>query len=209
MPGGDLDRVQLANATFERVEFRRVNFSKCRITDSTARGVWLHEPLISIVDTRLELAGLNVANEVIGVRVLDGDSVRTLFDPHEIQDALVAIGAAEALAQSQRITRNVKRAQFDLVEKLVRAYNRSNPVCVSDDFLKNLFGDTSWPKIQHLLVTSGVVSEETRATKGTAKIFLRRQVLPEEIMAGARIDGKAPEVVKKFWDSLEIAFPGQ
>lgn len=160
-----------------------------------------------MVGTRLELSGLLVANEVIGLRILDGNSVRTLFDPHEIQDALVTIGAAAPLAPTQRLTRNVKREQFDMVEKLVRAYNRSNPVCISDDYLQNIFGDPSWPKIQRLLVSSGVVSEETRATKGAAKVFLRRQVLPEEIMAGARVDGKVPEQVKKFWDDLEVAFP--
>lgn len=207
IPGGDLDRVELTNATFENVEFRRVNFSNCKILASTARGVWLHEALVSMSDTRLELSGLLVASEVIGLRVLDGNSIRALFDPHEIQDALVTIGAAAPLAPTQRLTRNVKREQFDMVEKLVRAYNRSNPVCISDEFLQNIFGNPSWPKIQRLLVNSGVVSEETRATKGTAKVFLRRQVLPEEIMAGARVDGKIPEQVKKFWDSLEVAFP--
>lgn len=209
IPGGDLDRVELRNSIFEQVEFRRVNFSNCRILSSIARNVLLFEPLVSLADTRLELSGLNVASDVIGgLRILRGDSVKTVFEPHELQDALVSIGAAMPLSPTQRITRAVAREQFDLVEKLVRAYNRSNPVCVSDDYLRNLFGNPSWPTIQSLLTQSGVVSEETRATKGTAKVFLRRQVLPEEIMAGVRIDGNAPESVRRFWADLELAFPG-
>lgn len=209
IPGGDFEKVELINSTFDHVEFRRVNFSNCRILGATVHDVMFYEPLISLADTRLELSGLRVASDVIGgLRILDGDSARTVFEPHALQDALVSIGAAIPFLPTQKPTRKVARNQFDLVEKLVRAYNRSNPVCVSDDFLKSLFGDPSWPEIQSLLVRSGVVSEETRATKGTPKVFLRRQVLPEEIMAGARIDGNVPESVKKFWDGLEGAFPG-
>lgn len=201
-PGGDLTNVQLRGAKFESVVFRRTDLTKTKITESSAKDVVLQEIIVDPKRTKLELRGIDPGSQVYGLRVWAADGTKNVYEPEEILKVLVACGTVPA--QTTPVPQwQVSTQRIRLLERLVRAYGRANPVCTSDDNLRSLFGDPGWPAIERLLVEHGVASRESRNTGGRPKVFLRRQVLPDEIMAGARKDAKVPQQVREFWDALE------
>jgi hypothetical protein len=172
-----------------------------------AKNVMLLEVLVDQASTRLELSGLD-ASQVVGLRDAATNSGRPLFAPGDVARVLIAIGALASDAPvTGRPQRQIAEDTMKVLERFVRAYNRSNPVCTSDDFLRNVFHHPNWDELQALLVASGVVTEEYRATGGQPKMFLRRQVLAEEIIAGVNPAASVPESVRLFWDKVEERFP--
>ncbi len=204
IPGGDLDGVDLREGRLERVEFRRVDLTKTRFVNCQARGVLLSEIVVNPHYTRLELAGIDPPSQILGLRVREGGLARGVYDPAAVRQVLVQCGAAlPPSATSVSTARNVPERFERLLERLARSYRRMNPVCTGDDTLRTLFQDRAWPTLENLLVRNGVVTREHRATKGQPKVFLRRQFLAEELMAGAdRAADVAPQI-RAFWDELE------
>lgn len=200
--GGDLNGVHLVDAQLDSVTFRRTDLADARIITSQGRNVYLHDVIIDPSLTRLEIRGLAPEAHVFGLRVRDGNTLRPLYDPDDVQHALEDVGAI-ARADAPIPRRIVPESRLKLIERLVRAYNRANPLCTADDNLRIIFADPEWSDIQRLLVSSGVATLEYRATGGRPKDFLRRQVLPEELMAGARRDAVVPTQVRRFWDMIE------
>lgn len=204
IPGGDLDGVDLRDGHIERVEFRRVDLTRTRFLNCQARALLLTEIVVNPHYTRLELAGLDAPSQILGLRVREAGLARGIYDPTELRQVLVQCGAATPLSStSQSTLRTVPERYERLLERLARSYRRMNPVCTGDDTLRSLFRDESWQVLETLLVRNRVVTREHRATKGQPKVFLRRQFLPEELMAGAdRAAPVAPEI-RGFWDDLE------
>lgn len=207
IPGGDLHDITLYESMLDKVELRRVDLSKCRFMNCSVGDVLLYEVLVNPSFTRLELKGLDPSNHVLGLRRTDRDSGRGIFDPKELQETLEATGAAKASENEDDVFRSVNKDVEGVLARFVRAYGRSNPICTANDNMLNVFRHKDWDKVQRLLVSSGVVTEETRDTGGSGKTFLRRQVLPEQIMAGARKDARVPRQVRQFWDLMESEFP--
>lgn len=207
IPGGDWDKVVLNNCFLENVEFRRVDLSNTQILKSKSNNIVLLEPLVDPLKTKLELDGFDETYQIYGIRVIESSGVRTLYDPSELHGILKKIGLAGEKDINEHVLRKIQNEAIDLVQRFVRAFNRSNPVCTSDENMMRVFGHHYWNDIQKILVTSGVVSEEYRDTKKEKKIFLRRQVLPEEIMAGLRRDSRVPNQVKIFWEQMERIYP--
>jgi hypothetical protein len=203
VPGGDLHGVELRDSELQFVEFRRVDLSRTRLVRCRTEGLLLSEIIVDPTNTRLELAGLDPPNQILGLRVRESGLVRGVYDPIEIHQILAQCGAVPEISSTESTRRVVSDKYMRLLEKLIRVYRRSNPVCTADDNLHSLFGDASWPFIQHLLVRHGITTVETRSTSGKAKDFLRRQFLPEEIMAGADRAASVPSQVRTFWNDLE------
>ena len=90
-----------------------------------------------------------------------------------------------------------KRRTGDLVEAFARAFG----ACKNDRNLNALFGHADWETIESLLVKHDLVTVEHRVTKGRPKVFLRRQFLPEHIMAGFSGRPDDPRV-QLFWQDL-------
>ena len=201
-PGGDLNGVALRDSVFRSVTFLRTDLRSTTIQSSTAEGTWLQDVTVDPSTTRLELVGIDPARDVFGLRVWRAGQTETVYDPQVVIDTLVACGTISApLPPVAR--RSVPERHVRLLERFIRAYARANPVCTSDDRLRTLFSDRDWPFLEELLVRHGVVTAEKRAARGPQKTFLRRQVLPDEIMAGARADARVPDPVRRFWDDLE------
>ena len=99
--------------------------------------------------------------------------------------------------------RNVPDELLDLLQKLMRAYERANPLCDGDQHLQKLFGDYRWPALRGLLLEHGIVKSERRPARGPQKEFLRRQFSPDAIMSGASRTRHAEPRIARFWDSLE------
>lgn len=202
--GGDLDGIALVRPVFTRVVMRRVDLTDFRVLNGRANQLWLIEVVVDPESTRLELQGLDPAKEVFGLRALRAGSTPSLYDPREVHEILIRIGAA-AKEDQQPAVRDVPPAFVELLRKLMIGYGRANPVCLADGKLRNLFRDAKWPILENLLVTHGLVSREVRQMHGTGDVYLRRHFLPEQFMAGLRRDAEVPDSVSSFWTALEDA----
>lgn len=205
-PGGDLAGVTLRNCDLASVEFRRTDLSQTKFLTCTCSNFVLIEVLVDREATRLEVSGLDPNASVLGLRVRGKDELTTVYDPEEIKDVLISVGAVPAGRATEMEVASIPDHIRELVERLVRAYGRSNPVCADDPFLTAIFKDSQWRKVEKCLLSSGVVTEESRATSGsTPKRFFRRQVLPAVLMAGRSKDAEVPETVRRFWACLEAS----
>ena len=199
--GSHLRDVTLRNCVLVNVSIRRTDLASTKFIQCNAHDVLLEEPRIKIGSTRLELNGLRVPDEVVGVQELSEEGNRIFYRPRDLTRILRECGAPVELTAGDQ--RDVPDELLSLLDRLMRAYQRTNPVCDGDQNLQRLFGDPRWPVLRKLLVTHGIVKQEPRATSGRPKEFLRRQFLPAEIMSGAsRRDSIEPQIAR-FWDSLE------
>lgn len=197
-PGGNLDGVVLRKCSLTDVAFRRTDLRRTRFEDCQARNLTLKETKVSETSTRLELAGLNPDRDIAGIWSAERNGL--VYSPAQILKILAECGAPIP-------ERPVPRAQppeeiCELIERLMRAYRRANPICTADNNLRNLFRHPRWLELHAALIKHGVVTEETRGTGGRSKQFLRRQFLPEQIMAGltGRID--VDPHITEFWSEL-------
>lgn len=204
IPGGDLNGVELHDGRLDKVQLRRVDLTKTRFVGCKAHELTLSEVIVNPHHTRLELAGVDAPSDILGLRVREGGLARGVYDPTELRQILAQCGAVPPQSPTSVSTLRTIPSRYEhLLEKLARTYRRTNPVCTSDDTLRSIFRDESWSSLENLLVRNGVVTREQRATKGQPKVFLRRQFLPEELIAGAdRAAAVAPQI-RAFWDALE------
>ena len=202
--GSHLRDVTLRNCTFVDVEIRRTDLGATKFIDCAVRDVLLSEPRVKVGSTRLELKGLSVPEDVIGLQELSDDGIRKIYSPNEIAQILHKCGATVALADDSSM-RNVDDEYLGLLERLLRAYERANTVCDGDDHMTALFNHPHWGELRKLLVDHGIVRQENRPTSGRTKTFFRRQFLPDEIMKGESKDVRAKPQIEQFWDALEAA----
>ena len=202
-PGGSLSDVTLRNCTFSDVLVRRTNFTRTKIIDCQARDVVLVEPRISIDSTRFELSGLRIPEDVLGIRELNRQGGFTTYNPTEISRILEECGANVDSSDSLAVRRDVPDAILKLLERLIRAYRRANPICEVDPHLAGLFNHPSWPILVDRLIEHGLVQKENRRSSGTPKTFLRRRFLTDQLMLGQRRSNQVDPRIARFWDSLE------
>jgi hypothetical protein len=208
-PGVDLAGVTLRDSILEGLEFRRVDLTATRFLQCRSIGCRFIDVTVDPGRSRLELMGLDVGIHVQGLRRRVNDVVELMYDPVQLHNTLAACGAVEPVEPDASSIRPVNAQVLGLLERLARAYRRSNPVCKSDDNLRSLFSHRMWPDLEKLLLVTEVISKEFRATGGPKKEFLRRRVLPEDIMGGANRDNEVPGPVRRLWDELEREFPRQ
>ena len=201
-PGSHLHDVTLRSCTLVNVEIRRTDLGETKFIDCNARDVLLVEPRVKIDSTRLELRGLRVPDEVVGIHELSDDGNRKIYAPDEIATVLRECGAPVA-AMEPGDMRHVPRDLRDLLDTLVHAYEKANPLCDGDQNLQNLFGAHEWRALRHLLLRHGIVKLESRAARGRPKEFLRRRFALHEIMKGESRASRVEPQIARFWDALE------
>ena len=201
-PGSNLNDVTLRRCSLIDVTFRRTDLARTRFVDCEARNVMFFGPRVAPDFTRLELNGIETEH-VIGIRAPHGDSMETTYDPSSVATTLRACGAP-IRTDLQRPGPGVSEDDMRLLERLMRAYRRANPVCMADPNLKEIFTDPGWNTIEHLLVEHDIVKKESRRTSGKPKKFLRRRFRPEQIMAGLYEHTPADPQIRAFWRALAL-----
>lgn len=205
--GGTFGGMRLSECLFKGVTFQRCDFSNAQLRDCVAEGTMLMEVIVDPGRTRLELRGVNPDTQVAGLQVWIDDQRETVFDPRRVREFLVRLGTVVAAAPVPEI-RPVSPAAIEIVDLFARAYRRANPVCIEDPKLLNTAERSEWPDIRRAMLASGVVTiDRPRGTSGPRKEFLRRQVLPEQLMAGINRRADVPPSVRAFWDELERVLP--
>lgn len=198
-PGSRLRDVTLRRCSLVDVEVRRTDLTTARFVECAARNVLLFEPRVAPGSTRLELQGLEVSH-VTGLRL--AGSPETFYEPSTVAAKLRECGAPTA-DPDKAVGSRVPPEYVELVGRLVRAYRRANPVCAEDPALAGLFGDPKWAVVERLLIDHEIVAKEQRATSGRPKTFLRRRVLPEQMMSGRPGGADGVPRVRSFWRALE------
>ncbi len=204
-PGSNLDGVTLRNCILSDVEFRRTNLGTTMFIECDAREVRLVEPRVNVNSTRLELNGLRVLEDVASIQELRDDGNSTIYAPNEIIQILAQCGAPVEENRDGDM-REVHKGFLWLLEKLIRAYERANPVCISDinsPHLQRVLRDPRWPILLDLLIEHGIVKQEYRGTSGRRKEFLRRQFSPDELMLGISKTSHVDQRITRFWNALE------
>ena len=201
-PGSDLHNVTLRGCTLVNVEIRRTDLGATKFIDCNAHGVLLVEPRVRIDSTRLELKGLRVPDDVAGIQELRDDGNRKVYAPDEIANVLSKCGAPVA-AVAQDDIRRVPRDLRALLDRLIHAYEKANPLCDGDQHLQDLFGASKWPELRRLLLRHGVVKLDSRSASGRPKEFLRRRFASHEIMKGENRASHVEPQIARFWDDLE------
>lgn len=198
-PGGALGRVTFRNCSFEDVEFRRTDLTRTRFRDCDARSaVIFREPRVAPGSTVLGLRGLDESH-FVGL-CIDGADEMT-YDPSRIREALAACGL-EIPRELPDVEHTVDPDVVELLDRLMRAYRRANPVCMQDEALKRLVSHAKWDELKALLLEHEIVNRDRRETGGKRKEFLRRRFRPDQIMAGRGNGGDIHPRIRRFWHSL-------
>lgn len=205
-PGSNLNDVTLRNCTLVNVEFRRTNLRTTKFIKCTANNVRLLEPRIHVNSTRLELNGLRVPEDVSGIQKLSNDGSPTIYDPSEIMHVLHGCGTPVEKSSDEEL-HEIPEEFLELLKKLIRAYERANPICISNGespHLQKLLKDPQWPTLRDILTEHGIVKREHRGTSGRRKEFLRRQFSSDQIMSGISKSGRVDPQIARFWEALEV-----
>ena len=200
-PGSHLRNVKLKRCSLVDMSIRRTDLAATRFEECEARDTLLFAPLVATDSTRLQLRGLAVA-QVFGIRLQGDDSVETNYDPSFVAATLTKCGAPVEIGHT-KTSEKIVPEYVQLLERLIRAYHRANPVCTEDDTLHRIFRDPRWNTLERLLLTHEILKKERRSTGGRPKEFLRRQFLPEQIMSGMIDGGDSDTRIRSFWKALE------
>ena len=202
-PGSHLKDVALTRCSLAGVTVRRTDLGATRFEDCKADGDTLFiEPRVRPGSTRLELRGLTVG-QVTGIYLQHDGSPGVSYDPSVVAEALRECGAQVPTDPRGPSGPKVSSDYRELLERLMRAYHRANPVCIGDQNLRWIFGHPGWETVERLLVDYDLVSKETRSTSGQTTEFLRRKFLPERLMSGLNEGTVADERIRGFWRDLE------
>ena len=198
-PGSNLEKVSLTECSFTDVTVWRTDLTSTKFLDCDVSDTVFVEPKISCDITRLELRGIALEN-FSGICEQD-DTI--IYQPSIIAKKLIQCGATIYTESISRGEWNISGAYINVLEKLMRAYSRANPVYRGDDTLTGIFCDPAWDTLEKLLIEHRLIKSQLRQTSGLRKEFFRRQFSPREFMAGVNRNTNVDQRIREFWQALE------
>jgi hypothetical protein len=204
-PGSRLSNVVLEHASFESVQFRRVDFRGASFTRSRAADCYFESILIDD-RTVLGLDAVEPTTDIRGIRLADEDSIRSIFDPAEVMSVLRAAQLPSAAEREDPVLRKIRAEVVETIEAFLKASTRSNPLCVSGNPFEFRPDRKLWGDISRIGEEAGVFRIEFRQARGPRVPFVRRLLRAEDIMSGLVVGAAVPKEVAKFWSELESRF---
>lgn len=200
-PGSHLRGVTMEGCRLDDVMIRRTDLAETRFHKCVIKNVLFVEPQLRRGGTVMQIDGLGVEH-VIGLRIV---GVGTVYDPEVIASALAKCGAwGDRVEQAGEGAKSrIPQTYINLLERLMRAYRKANPVSLNDDNLRTLFEDEKWQVVEELLLSNLLIKKEVRHPSGRSIEVLRRQFLPEQFMAGLSAEHEVSPNIRKFWHDLE------
>jgi hypothetical protein len=205
LAGVDLNGVRIEECELRGITIRVADCRQFKVIRSTGENVMLIDPLVKPGETVLDLTGLDYLSDVVGLRVTgqDGD-IRSVYGPVEVREVLAACGLPSAQVSTSVRLRAVDDEMLNLVQVLADAFERTNLVCEGEDNqLSWVFESPLWRKLRRALLENEIVTLETKSASGPHKDFLRRRVMPADLLVGAVQDAPASPAVRDFWADLE------
>ena len=194
-PGSHLRSVSLEKCSLTSVTIHRTDLTSTKFLDCESKDILLLEPIVS-AETRLELRGLDAA-QVTGIRTREG----TVYAPRDVTEILNRCGASIPQDPQDPYVQRVSEEYLRLLDHLMRAYRRANPIYMDDDHLTGLFGHSKWKFLERTLVDHDLVNKEYRQKGGRKSPFLRRKFSPNVFMSGQK--SGVDERIRRFWEALE------
>ena len=200
--GGDLEDVIFSECSFRDVTMRRTSLKRARFENCTCDNLFLYEVKVQATSTILDLRGLEPNKHVVGLDVF-GISVRhTTYDLTEIVRVLKDSGMKSILDSAPQDLRSVSPNIRRMMDKLMRAFRRSNPISTSDQRLQSIIRDPDWKDLLDKLTKHRIIEQVDRPVKNKRTKFFRCRLPPSEVMRGqTRSDATSP-LVADLWRSL-------
>jgi hypothetical protein len=196
LDGVEFEDVEFADCTFSGVSFRSAKFKRCRCVNTHAYSISVSS------DTELGLAGVEPGENLHSISVI-GESTEE-FSPRRMREILAGLGAPVRVPGPEEI--KYTRWQADLISlfgKVVHKYRRTNVLCVEEDpGTSAIAHHTLWPTLKRIMIDTEVVREETRATSGRRKEFLRPTVSMEELAACETSRELPRGPIGRFWEEV-------
>ncbi len=197
-PGGHFRGVRMRRCSFTEAVFRRTNLDEARFEDCEAREVLFVEPFLNPGTTRLNMTGID-SSHFVGVRVPDGV---TVYNPSFVADRLRECGAPVSGRGMVAREPGVPPGYVQVLERLMAAYRRANPVCADDDRLGKIFSAPEWGTLENLLIGHKLIVKETGHPGGAPITLFRRRFIAEQLMSGLNGDLSGDRRVDGFWRAL-------
>ena len=201
-PGSHLRDVSLIKCSLTDVTIRRTDLTSTQFVGCEMSNMTFVEPKLGD-STRLDAQGISL-EQFFGIRKPNGE---TIYEPSAIAANLVECGASIPNESIQSGKRNIPVQYIEVLERLMRAYGRSNPVCKGDDNLSGIFQNSAWEVVEKLLVDQELVVSEIRRAGGPRKTFFRRRFSTKQFMAGVNRNSKVDRRIQEFWQALEFVTP--
>jgi hypothetical protein len=169
-------RVEFSNCEFIGVDLQDIRFEECQAETSSFYVVKLND------NSKMDLDGLHPG---VNIRNVHHESSGDVYAPASIGVLLERLGAPvdqempELPAYSERA-----KELISLLERATRGYKRSTILYEGDQRLQALFGSPVWPELKAMLVKHGIVTEESRDSRGANVPAFRLRVNVDELLVG-------------------------
>lgn len=200
--GTSFHGVSISSTKFTDCQFFDADFVGVSLKDCIFHNSFLFRTRVKVGETLLDVDGLSPAKSVQGIVVLENGAEKEYFRAPDILPVLVSLGVKGLDVEEHRDEVAVSEDVEELVDKLVAAYRKANPICKGDDYLRQIFGHPQWNEVEGLLKKHDLVTEEYRNTSGKKVAFLRRQFLPDQLLSAISSSSAAPRELKRFWKDL-------
>lgn len=197
-PGGHFRGVCMKSCSFTEAVFRRTNLDEARFEDCEAQDVLFVEPFLNPQTTQLGITGLD-SSQFVGVRVPDS---ATVYNPSFIADRLRECGAPVSKRGMVARETGIPLRYVEVLERLMGAYRRANPVCADDVHLGKIFSAPEWGTLENLLIGHKLIVKETGHPGGAPITLFRRRFIAEQLMSGLNGDLSGDRRVDGFWRAL-------
>lgn len=198
-PGGHFRGVCMKRCSFTETVFKRTNLDKARFEDCEAREALFVEPFLNPETTRLGITGID-SSQFVGVRLRDSE---TVYNPTFIAERLKECGAPVFERGAGAREPRIPLRYVQVLERLMGAYRRANPVCADDIHLGKFFSTPEWATLESLLVEHKLVVKETGHPGGAPITLFRRRFAADQLMSGLNGDLSGEHRVDGFWRALE------
>lgn len=198
--GVDMAGVDLRNAEFENVEMYNVDL-RGAVVRGRAANLTIREPSWTPGATTIDLSGFDPIRDLVGVRLVAPEAVRTVHNPREYLPLLGLGGSEEEVDGALRWRVGEKR--LHVVERLCHAFERMNPVGSKHEYYQDVFASSDWKKVRRAMLDTGLIREDQRGVSGPSQEFFRKHFDPQELLAGLAVAPSDPRV-DEFWRQIAI-----
>ena len=212
-----LDKAELDSVIFLGGDFHGVEFSECTLKDTTMRrtrlenarfrkcifhNCFLHEVRVDPNSTVLDLRGLEPSKHVLGLDISDAHMGQTTYDLTTIIQVLKDCGMKSIGDIGAQRIRPVNPNIVRIMDRLMRAFRRSNPISTADRQVRRIITDRDWEGLLEALIRHRIVEQIHRPIKRRQIVYYRCRLPASQVMMGQAQSGEVMPEVAEFWRSL-------
>ena len=200
--GGDLGDVVFLDCIFTDVTMRRTSLRRAKFKNCTCHGLFLYEVKVESSSTLLDLRGLEPDQHILGLNIIGAKGWHTTYDLSEIMKVLKNSGMTSIPDSGSQHLRPVNPHITRMIDKLLRACRRSNPISTSDPRLQSIISEPAWKGLLDQLTKYRIIEEVHRPAKDKRIKFYRCRLPASEVMRGQGRSEATSPIVAEFWRAI-------